>query len=64
MFLYANGQSGNYFKSVSAMIRHYGIPRPTYISRLKSGRSMEEVLSTSTQKRKIGTRKRGIAKCY
>ena len=36
---------GNYFKSVSAMTRHYGIPRLTYISRLKSGWSVEEALT-------------------
>lgn len=36
---------GNYFKSVSAMARYYGIPRPTYISRLKSGWSVEEALT-------------------
>lgn len=36
---------GNYFKSVSAMTRYYGIPRPTYISRLKSGWSVEEALT-------------------
>lgn len=36
---------GNHFKSVSAMVRHYGISRPTYISRLKSGWTMEEALT-------------------
>lgn len=36
---------GNHFKSVSAMTRHYGIPRPTYISRLKSGWTMGEALT-------------------
>ena len=36
---------GNQFKSVSAMTRHYGIPRPTYTSRIKLGWSVEEALT-------------------
>lgn len=36
---------GNNFKSVSAMTKHYGISRPTYISRINSGWTMEEALT-------------------
>lgn len=41
---------GNHFKSVSAMTRHYGIPRPTYISRINSGWIMEEALTVPVLK--------------
>ena len=41
---------GNHFKSVSAMTRHYGIPRPTYISRINSGWSIEEALTVPVLK--------------
>lgn len=41
---------GNHFKSVSAMTRHYGIPRPTYISRLKSGWTVKEALTVPVLK--------------
>ena len=36
---------GNKFKSVSAMAKHYGMSRCTYISRIKSGWSIEEALT-------------------
>ena len=36
---------GNHFKSVSAMVRHYGISRPTYISRVNAGWTVEEALT-------------------
>lgn len=36
---------GNNFKSVSAMVRHYGISRPTYISRVNAGWTVEEALT-------------------
>ena len=41
---------GNHFKSVSAMTRHYGIPRPTYTSRIKLGWSVEEALTVPVLK--------------
>ena len=41
---------GNQFKSVSAMTRHYGIPRPTYTSRIKLGWSVEEALTVPVLK--------------
>ena len=36
---------GNHFKSVSDMVKYYGISRPTYISRIKLGWSLEEALT-------------------
>lgn len=41
---------GNQFKSVSEMVKYYGIPRPTYISRLKLGWSLEEALTVPSIK--------------
>lgn len=52
---------GNNFKSVSAMTKHWGISRTTYLSRINMGWSIEKALLTPTQERKTGTRKRGIA---
>lgn len=36
---------GNNFKSVSAMAKHYGISRPTYVSRINLGWTVEEALT-------------------
>lgn len=44
---------GNHFKSVTAMTKHYGVPRPTYISRLKSDWTMEEALTVPVLKNGI-----------
>lgn len=41
---------GNQFKSVSEMVKYYGIPRPTYISRIKLGWTLEEALTVPVLK--------------
>lgn len=41
---------GNQFNSVSEMVKYYGIPRPTYISRIKLGWTLEEALTVPSIK--------------
>lgn len=44
------GHLGNHFKSVSAMTKHWGISRTTYLSRINMGWSVEKALTFTIKK--------------